>query len=144
MPKLKWTPEEDAVLRRLWPTRSARQLGVLLKKTRNAVIGRVQRLKLSTTPEQKRQRQSEGMKRMHARRRPKRKPLVPPAAKAVPPEAPETTPTVADQPKLIELMELTRTTCRWPFGERAPFKFCGCEAIPGWPYCGPHARASMR
>lgn len=38
------------------------------------------------------------------------------------------------------LATLDRGECRWPIGDpkTAAFGFCGCEAIPGKPYCQTH------
>lgn len=42
----------------------------------------------------------------------------------------------------ILIADLTSMTCRFPFGDGGPtgFTFCGCEPIPGLPYCAPHVR----
>lgn len=42
-------------------------------------------------------------------------------------------------PLHIGLMDLTATTCRWPFGDLPPFTFCGCEKIADGPYCYGHS-----
>ena len=42
-----WSAEDDALLEQLWPTTSAAQIGVRMKRSKNAVIGRVHRLGLS-------------------------------------------------------------------------------------------------
>ena len=42
-----WTPDEDAVLRREYALRSARELGEMLGRARNAVIGRARRIGLA-------------------------------------------------------------------------------------------------
>jgi GcrA cell cycle regulator len=41
-------------------------------------------------------------------------------------------------PKRLTLFELTERTCKWPFGERPPFTFCGHETIAGSSYCDFH------
>lgn len=42
----------------------------------------------------------------------------------------------------VSIYELTAKTCRWPDGGRAPYRYCGCQPLPGKPYCAPHqARA---
>lgn len=46
------------------------------------------------------------------------------------------------QPRHISLLELTDETCRWPYGDQAPFTFCGCTPITGGPYCFSHDERS--
>lgn len=46
-------------------------------------------------------------------------------------------------PRHISLNQLTELTCRWPFGDAAPFTFCGCLAAAGLPYCLGHYRISI-
>ncbi len=43
----------------------------------------------------------------------------------------------------IPLVELTESTCRWPYGER-PVVFCGAIPAAGRPYCGPHCRVAYQ
>lgn len=40
-------------------------------------------------------------------------------------------------PAHVSLEELTRLSCRFPYGD-GPFTFCGCETQEGRVYCGPH------
>jgi hypothetical protein len=40
-------------------------------------------------------------------------------------------------PRHIGFNELTKSSCRWPYGDR-PFTFCGCEKMPTGPYCYAH------
>jgi GcrA cell cycle regulator len=46
------------------------------------------------------------------------------------------------RPRHIGLSELTQNTCRWPYGDEAPFTFCGCQPIPRSPYCFHHDQRS--
>lgn len=41
------------------------------------------------------------------------------------------------QPLIRDIAELTDKTCRWPIGEvgKPGFGYCGCEPVPGLPYC---------
>jgi GcrA cell cycle regulator len=50
---------------------------------------------------------------------------------------------VTDDPTAtsITIAELKSSSCRWPVeGHGHDMRYCGCVAIPGIPYCGPHAR----
>jgi GcrA cell cycle regulator len=38
------------------------------------------------------------------------------------------------------LVELNERQCRWPYGDKTPYTFCGDKAVDGLPYCAPCAR----
>lgn len=40
----------------------------------------------------------------------------------------------------VTLMQLKPRSCRWPFGDRPPFLYCGCMTVEGHPYCEDHMR----
>lgn len=44
--KVKWPAKDDAILRKLWKSHTAKQIGDLLGRSRNSVIGRAHRLNL--------------------------------------------------------------------------------------------------
>jgi GcrA cell cycle regulator len=46
-------------------------------------------------------------------------------------------------PHHVELLDLERHHCRYPYGE-SPFTFCGHATMEGRSYCGPHYALSMR
>lgn len=50
------------------------------------------------------------------------------------------------EPGRVTLLQLTKETCRWPIGTPgAPdFCFCGNPPIQGRPYCSGHTRISIR
>lgn len=41
--------------------------------------------------------------------------------------------------KELRLLDLEPHHCRWPYGDRAPYHFCGSRKVPGLPYCPAHA-----
>lgn len=45
-------------------------------------------------------------------------------------------------PRLIALVDLEKTDCRWPYGD-SPVLFCGCKRELGRPYCAGHIKASL-
>jgi len=164
-----WTDERVETLRKLWAeglsaSQIAAQLGGV---SRNAVIGKVHRLKLS----------SRG--RATAAPARQKKPVQAPTAstvKAAP--RPAATPTriitatvgatalqtqfdaepVARQylrpvedvvvpiSRRLQLVELTERTCKWPNGDplTEEFHFCGNEAGESGPYCKYHSKIAFQ
>lgn len=143
-----WLDEHVAVLERLWRegescSRIAKALGGGL--SRNAVIGKVHRLGLSGRATTSR------MKTTRPRRHPKRpapRPAGTPFAEFLRRQPQEPTPVVqaADDTARVTFAQLDADRphqhCRWPVGDpRLPgFGFCGCQPVPGLPYCEQHAR----
>lgn len=153
-----WSPPRVEKLVQLWTAGlSASQCAIALGEgvTRNAVIGKIHRLKLpkrrpvstgwSPAARERSRQRSEARKvrtRVKAPRQRKAmpKPPKPPvfeldlAALSLPAwEALEgTTP--------IRLMDATDETCRWPIGDPllAGFGFCGCPTVSGSSYCAHH------
>lgn len=131
---MSWTDERVALLRKMWgegrtAAEIAKELGDV---TRNAVIGKAHRLKLSNrvSPIQQNNKKP-AAKSADAR------PAVRNVVKAPPPVI---------QVKAIKFIDLKERMCRWPLGDpKDPdFLFCGCDAAPGLPYCGDHARLAYQ
>lgn len=144
---MSWTDDRVLLLRKLWgegrtAAEIARELGGV---TRNAVIGKAHRLKLSNrvSPIQ------QNTKKTAARIISDRKIVeistdamqVVAAPKKVFKPAPE-----IRYGKLYNLMDLTPRQCRWPVGDpkEEGFGFCGCESVPGLPYCADHAKIAYQ
>lgn len=106
--------------------------------SRNSCIGRAKRLGLSV---------SRTVKVDGAEHRLNRKPEGKARTITVKPRTPQfvceptrVVPSVVDVvPRHISIFDLTDETCKWPFGDAAPFTFCGCETFSDSPYCWPHA-----
>lgn len=134
-----WTEEMDGTLKRMWAAgNSASQISRGLDRaglgmrTRNAVIGRIHRLKLPQRP----------VKIRHLAAKPLRKPAHAPNPKWDRPEKPVTV-HVADIARKT-LMELNDHSighpeheCRFPIGEPVQ-GFCALPAVPGSSYCEGH------
>ena len=151
-----WTEERVEILTSLWKEGlSAAEIAkVLGGVTRNAVIGKVHRLRLSGRAP------AHGTPRKKAERKPKKTPLQRPVtqgatalkAKVEAAPAPQAKPAVASLVKtpqkgrITNIMELTRSTCRWPIGDpgEEDFAYCGCQASTGSPYCEAHARMAYQ
>ena len=116
-----WTEERVDTLSRLWREGyTARQIAEELggEVSRNAVIGKANRLGLSkpsksSVSRQQRQQQKDV-----------------PVQKLVAPTGQRAT-----------IFTLTASTCRWPIGDpsTADFYFCGAKCSSGQPYCDYHA-----
>lgn len=134
---MSWTDERVALLKRLWcegktAAEIAKELGNV---SRNAVIGKAHRLKLSNRVSPIQQ---------------NKKPAAAPAAaarpQAQPPEIRIQKAAAQDNRKSVSLMELKANECRWPLGDprEQAFGFCGYRAIPGLPYCPEHAKTAYQ
>ena len=132
---MSWTDERVALLKKLWgdgrtAAEIARALGAGF--TRNAVIGKAHRLKLSS-----RLSPVSVVPKVRAANTQK---VVRPRLKvsAMPP------------PKIdikgIKMIDLKERMCRWPIGDPQDpdFKFCGCNTVPGLSYCPDHARMAFQ
>jgi GcrA cell cycle regulator len=159
-----WTEQKIQMLKDMWghgysASEIAKILGGL---TRNAVIGKAHRLKLSTRPATGKVDTAAIMRVSSsspsvmpitkvAQRRVMLRPLpvVPTPAQTVKPVASKEQFRSFDTIKRTEGIAVTKAGdrhCRWPVGDpRSPdFRFCGCNAHEGLPYCVDHARVAYQ
>jgi GcrA cell cycle regulator len=132
-----WTDDSIEQLKTMWTAgMSGGQIAATLGGlTRNAVIGKVHRLKLPTR---------ESPLGAQRKRNPKRayphipKALRPTIRNDTAQSATETKPTPRKQRRT--LLQLTSQTCRWPIGDPGTkdFYFCGGFPKGGGPYCVAH------
>lgn len=147
-----WTDEDVTLLRKQWLSpKSAKAIGLGFEppRTKSAVIGKANRLKLGTKPKRK---SDTGQKKVpgygiQVRAKPKPKEKKPAKAPKVEvilvPQAPlEPPPLPAD---LVPTEALRHRMCRWPYGDPAKpgFGHCGCHTDQGV-YCVGHARVAYR
>jgi GcrA cell cycle regulator len=124
---MEWTDEKFQALKGLTEQNlSARQIGIELGVSRNAVIGKVHRggLHLKNPPSKP---------LVPPRRRPQMsKPRMPkpPSSTALPPEPPQEE--IAGP--VVSFAELTAHHCRWPVGDA----YCGGTVVAGSSYCRRH------
>lgn len=166
-----WTDERVELLKKLWMEGlSASQIAGELGDgvTRNAVIGKVHRLKLSarakptnTTPRARPAARpaprrvaspSASMSHVSAKSRPASMPrpqVVGATALAMAPEmeadlyvAPATQELFIPEDKRLNLLQLNEHTCKWPIGDplTKDFYFCGQHSLETGPYCEFHSR----
>lgn len=167
-----WTDERVELLKKLWMEgHSASQIAAELGDgvTRNAVIGKVHRLKLSarakptssaprarsvqrTTPRRVASPSSSmggGMGMSKPRTSIMRTQTIGATALAATPEmetevyvAPQVQELFIPEDKRLSLLQLNEHTCKWPIGDplSKDFYFCGQASNEGIPYCEFHAR----
>lgn len=125
---MSWTDERVTILKQLWgegktAAEIARELGEGV--TRNAVIGKAHRLKLSSrlSPIQQNAKKIKSSDK-----------------KVAPPMPRKTRKVPIHLGKELTLEDLREKMCRWPNGDPQDenFSFCGCDAIEGSPYCEIH------
>ena len=163
---MNWTDERVELLRKLWSdglsaSQIAAQLGGV---SRNAVIGKVHRLKLSSrgraTAAPVRQK-----KATHAPTTVKAAPRAAAPVRAMPTSIgatalqaqfdvePVARPVVRPVANVVvpisrrlQLIQLNERTCKWPNGDplTQDFNFCGNDAAESGPYCSYHARIAFQ
>jgi len=159
-----WTDQKIQMLKDMWGHHSASEIAEHIGGlTRNAVIGKAHRLKLSVqksagSPGTGLQRATGGLgviKSSRKRVMMRQMPVVqaPPAATTV-----RNIPTAKDIFRSLEgigssvksegiaVTKAGERHCRWPVGDpRSPdFRFCGCPSHEGLPYCVDHARIAYQ
>jgi GcrA cell cycle regulator len=168
-----WTDERVELLKKLWMEGlSASQIAGELGEgvTRNAVIGKVHRLKLSarakptnTTPRPRPAARPAAPRRpaspsasmgSHASAKPRpmtmsRPQVIGATALAAVPEmetelyvAPASQELFIPEDKRLNLLQLSEHTCKWPIGDplSKDFYFCGQHSLETGPYCEFHSR----
>lgn len=136
-----WNDARVELLKKLWndglsASQCAKRIGGGL--TRNAVIGKVNRLGLSA------RKKAEVRSRRRARTKP---PIDRESRKFISGEPPAALPPEPQRPeKLVSFAELEPHQCRFIYGDpkTADFGFCGCKTEPGLPYCAGHMQACCR
>jgi hypothetical protein len=141
-PDAAWDPAQVDELRRLHanPSLSYADIADLLGVSRCAISGKVSRMGLP-------KRQPSGGRhgrKPRARNTPFRMP--PPAPEC--PQEPQGRSVVRDRAAtpdcLTPLLDLGPKGCRWPEGDRVPYRFCGCPRWGESSYCGYHFALATR
>jgi GcrA cell cycle regulator len=172
---MNWTDERVEQLRKLWAeglsaSQIAAQMGGV---TRNAVIGKVHRLKLSSRGKSTSS-QPRAKKTVNTTAAQPRQTSAPRASggspsrggggggthaigatalksdyrtNAISAQVLEFAPAlVAPEPRKLMLVELSERTCKWPIGDpmATDFNFCGVDSGESGPYCQYHAKLAYQ
>lgn len=137
---MSWTDDRVSLLKRLWgegrtAAEIAKELGGV---TRNAVIGKAHRLKLSGRVSPIQQNNKKPIERKVSER-----------VSVVQTKSPSLPEKILKKPansQLYSLMDLKPRACRWPVGDpkEAHFGFCGENSMTGLPYCAEHAKLAYQ
>jgi GcrA cell cycle regulator len=158
---MSWTEQKIQMLRDMWGNGfSASEIaGKLGGLTRNAVIGKAHRLKLSGKPSTPRAESSKPtvlrMKPSDQARSLDAKKMLLRAAPSLP--APSAEPRFMTLKRVVDAVPApsaaavapvrsSERQCRWPYGDprSSDFKFCGCRAVETLPYCHEHAKVAYQ
>ena len=158
---MNWTDERVELLKKLWSDGlSASQIATQLGGgvSRNAVIGKVHRLKLSgrgrTSSSQPRQKKAAtAAKSIMRPSRPMTTSIGATALQAQFDAEPVMRQALRPMANVVipisrklQLIELNERTCKWPNGDplAEDFSFCGNDAGENGPYCGYHSRVAYQ
>ncbi|MGY3233804.1 MULTISPECIES: GcrA family cell cycle regulator [unclassified Bradyrhizobium] len=145
-----WTVERIELLKQHFEAGlSCREIAADIGVSRNAVIGKLSRLNLTRGRTADERRLQDGNRdRSNAHRAPKAVPRLQFEMLATiygEPDAPVVTGPI-DEANRCSLMELGKSSCRWPISTPGAedFCFCGNAAHDGQPYCVGHSRLAYR
>ncbi len=161
---MNWTDERVELLRKLWSeglsaSQIAAQLGSV---TRNAVIGKVHRLKLSSrgrttaaAPRQKKTASAAGGVKSVSRASTVTRSITTSIGATALQTQFEAVPVVRYRPaedvvvpisRRLQLVQLSERTCKWPNGDplTEDFSFCGNDTAETGPYCTYHSRVAFQ
>lgn len=130
---MQWNDDEVATLKQLWEHGiSLSEIGEKLGCSRSAVIGKANRLGFP-----KRGKRYAAKPAAAKVRKPTKRKLMEKAFNSEPLPELKIAPIV---PLNIALFDLTKRQCRYPYGDRAPYLFCGHPVQEESSYCPDHHR----
>ncbi len=148
---MSWTDERVALLKRLWGEgKTAAEIAKLIGGvTRNAVIGKAHRLKLSGRVSPIQENSEAGSVARAPRKTSEQRTPRAPKVSSRDIIAPIVMPKIEEDffvGEGVQLVELKEGMCRWPVGDPKEdgFKFCGGKASEGMTYCDHHCRIAYQ
>ena len=144
-----WTPERVDQLRNcVFAGLTCSQIAAEIGVTRNAVIGKINRLGLAPARTANTAKCSSPLPRAGRPRVSRSRSLLRLMATAAPVLEDDVTLALgpADKTQRCSLLELSHDKCRWPIDEpgSTEFTFCGHKVVNGFSYCGCHVRMAYR
>ncbi len=144
---MSWTDERITLLKKLWAEgRTAAEIARAMGSeiTRNAVIGKAHRLKLAArnSPISGAIAKSAPKAKKPANTQKTDRPVT-----RIGPRGSNNVPSLESiEIKGVKMIDLKERMCRFPIGDPGSpdFKFCGCTAVPGLPYCDGHSRIAYQ
>lgn len=142
-----WTQEQDDFIRAQYRAISTKAIGERLGKTKNAIIGRANRLGL-TKPYREVFGHADAPKQYRQPRKRRGDELGPERLNRRPKEKGSAKLTEADISPLngvgVKIWEIENKHCRWVVGEPQDLLFCGHDKEAGSSYCLAHSRLSKQ
>jgi len=139
-----WTVERIELLKSHFAAGlSCREIADAIGVSRNAVIGKLNRLNLTREKKPRRAPQSED----RAQKRPRSVPRMQyQILRKLYAEAPPAIEETIESQHRCSLLELSKEKCRWPISTPglADFSFCGNRPLDGLPYCAGHTRLAYQ
>jgi GcrA cell cycle regulator len=141
-----WTDQRVETLKKLWTeglsaSQIAKEMGEGV--TRNAIIGKVHRLKLSgrATPSRPPRPRIKAAPKPRVTTSAPRTSTSPVVARETPIAPPPLEPTPLPSGEFATVLTLTNHICKWPIGDPTDpdFRFCGRKSKAASPYCDSHA-----
>lgn len=136
-----WTAERVEMACTLWregytASQVAMQLGGV---SRSAVLGKLNRLGVGRRDAPPRQPLHVRMRQRRRQEKGERAYFRQPAARLL-----KTEQATEQQPLHVKLLDLGPHDCRWPFGDRPNYTFCGARQAADSSYCPTHRAMSLR
>jgi hypothetical protein len=132
-----WTAAQDARIRELAAQGlTTAEAAAVLGVSKNQIIGRGRRMRPPVQWEHK--------PFGRPGPRPRRKPGAPPRSRrkksgnCLPMPEPDPIPEAPPPSLNVVVLDLRKHHCRYPYGERSPYLFCGAEPLKGSSYCAFH------
>ena len=132
-----WNAADTEQLIELWRNHSESQIAAIMQRTRNAVAGKLNRIRAGGAA-------LEHPTKCTGMRKPR---VYKPRPPRVKPPPPPPKPRPVYEGRRWQLVELAHDQCRWPTGHVKSIEgmyFCGLCTVPDKPYCEAHCEVAFK